>query len=264
MEQIEVEPGVNLVAQVEGEGKPIVLIHGWGLNHEMWNFQIPYLTKRGYKVVAVDLRGFGNSGKPATGYDYDTWANDIGKVLEKLDLQNVTLVGYSIGGAISMYYAATRADPRIEKLALVAAAGPYVTLDVGNPLGSVPRSFFDETVNLLNNGQLADAFKLFHKIVFPGMSLPTLEWIEGMLSSASQQALVGGIEAMRDKDLRQDLPKIRVKTKIFHGFEDPFVTNLLVLEQRRLIAGATFAWFWSSGHGLFFEEVGKLNRELDW
>jgi pimeloyl-ACP methyl ester carboxylesterase len=96
------------------------------------------------------------------------------------------------------------------------------------------------------------------------MSLPTLEWIEGMLSSASQQALVGGIEAMRDKDLRQDLPKIRVKTKIFHGFEDPFVTNLLVLEQRRLIAGATFAWFWSSGHGLFFEEVGKLNRELDW
>lgn len=255
---------MNLVAQVEGEGKPIVLIHGWGLNHEMWNFQIPYLTQRGYKVVAVDLRGFGNSGKPGTGYDYDTWANDIGTVLEKLDLQNVTLVGYSIGGAISMYYAATRADPRIEKLALVAAAGPYMTLDVDNPLGSVPRPFFDETIKLLNNGQLEEAFKLFQKTVFPGISLPTLEWIEGMLSSADPLALVGGIKAMSNEDLRQDLPKIRVKTKIFHGFEDPFVTNFLVLEQQRLIMDATLAWFWSSGHGLFFEEVGKLNRELDW
>jgi non-heme chloroperoxidase len=264
MEQIEVEPGVNLFAQVEGEGRPIVLIHGWGLNHEMWNFQIPYLMQRGYKVVAVDLRGFGNSDKPAAGYDYETWANDIGKVLDNLELQNVTLVGYSIGGAIVMHYAATRADPRIEKLGLVAAAGPYVTLDASNPWGSVPQSFFDETITLLNNGQLEEAFKLFHKIVFPGMNLATLEWIESMLSSASQQALVGGIEAMRDKDLRQDLPKISVKTKIFHGFEDPFVPNLLIFEQKRLIAGATLAWFWMSGHGIFFEEVGKLNKELDW
>jgi non-heme chloroperoxidase len=135
---------------------------------------------------------------------------------------------------------------------------------MGNPLGSVPHSFFDETVTLLNSGKFADAFNLFHKIVFPHMSLPTLEWIEGMFSSASQKALVGGIEAMRDKDLRQDLPKIRVKTKIFHGFEDPFVTNWLVLEQKRLIAQSTLAWFWRSGHGIFFEEVNKLNSELDW
>jgi pimeloyl-ACP methyl ester carboxylesterase len=124
---IEVENGVKIFAQVQGEGKPIVLIHGWGLNHEMWNAQIPYLTEHGYKAVAVDLRGFGNSDKPVAVYDYDTWANDIGKVLEALDLQNVTLVGYSIGGAISMYYAATRSDPHVEKLALVAAAGPCVT-----------------------------------------------------------------------------------------------------------------------------------------
>jgi pimeloyl-ACP methyl ester carboxylesterase len=135
---------------------------------------------------------------------------------------------------------------------------------MGNPLGSVPHSFFDETVTLLNSGKFADAFNLFHKIVFPHTSLPTLEWIEGMFSSACQKALVGGIEAMRDKDLRQDLPKIRVKTKIFHGFEDPFVTNWLVLEQKRLIAQSTLAWFWRSGHGIFFEEVNKLNSELDW
>ncbi|MEI7827653.1 MAG: alpha/beta hydrolase [Euryarchaeota archaeon] len=260
---IDVEPGVKVFAQIEGEGKPIVLIHGWYLNHDMWKFQIPYLTAHGYQAIAIDLRGFGQSSKPKTGYDYKTWANDIEKVIAALDLQHVTLAGYSIGGAISMYYLSTRTDPRIEKLALVAAAGPCATIRWDNPHG-LPREFFDETILLLSLGQYAYAFQQFYQIAFPTASPPMLQWIGNMFKSASKQALIGGLKEMRDQNLKKDLVKIGVKTRIFHGFWDLFVPRALAKEQASLIKGAIRRWFWRSGHGLFFEEADKLSRELDW
>jgi len=260
---IDVEPGVKVFAQIEGEGKPIVLIHGWYLNHDMWKFQIPHLTAHGYQAIAIDLRGFGQSSKPQTGYDYKTWANDIEKVITALDLQHVTLAGYSIGGAISMYYLSTRTDPRIEKLALVAAAGPCVTIRQDNPRG-LPSQFFDEAISLINLGQYTDAFQLFQNITFPTASPPMIQWIEDMFRSASQQALIGGLTEMRDQNLKMDLLKIGIKTRIFHGFWDLFVSNALANEQASLITGSIRRWFWTSGHGLFFEEADKLCRELDW
>lgn len=91
---IDVESG-QIFAQVEGEGKPIVLLHGFALTHEMWKYQVPSLKNNGYKVVAIDLRGFGSSKMVPGAYTYDVWANDLGVALDELHLQHVTLAGFT-------------------------------------------------------------------------------------------------------------------------------------------------------------------------
>ena len=106
-----------------GEGKPIVLVHGWPSSHLIFEYQMVALAERGYRVVGLDLRGFGQSDKPWHDNDFDTWATDLGAVIAALDLRDATLAGYSMGGAIAMHYAATRQEQRVTKLALLAAAG---------------------------------------------------------------------------------------------------------------------------------------------
>jgi pimeloyl-ACP methyl ester carboxylesterase len=105
MPMVNVAKDVNLYVQDWGKGKPIVLIHGWPLSHRMWEYQAAGIVNHGYRVVAVDLRGYGYSDKPWEGNDYDTWANDIGKVIKDRNLRDVTLAGFSMGGAIVMHYA---------------------------------------------------------------------------------------------------------------------------------------------------------------
>ncbi len=266
---IEVEPGVKIFAQVEGKGKPksIVLIHGWALTHDMWKLQVPYLQQHDYQVVAIDLRGFGASDKPPAGYSYHTWANDVETVIKKLDLQHITLVGYSIGGAIAMYYAATRAKPGIEKLTLVAAAGPYMTWDLNRPLDNVwghTVGFWDALIFLVNCGRGGYAFQQFYESAFPKMDAQDVQWLKDMLASASPQAMIGGLEEIRNKDLRKDVSKISVQTRVFGGVVDPLVRYGLVEEQHHLIKDAKLTTFWRSGHCLFFEEADKLKHELDW
>lgn len=267
-EYIEIEPGVRVFAQIEGEGKPIVLVHGWALNHEMWKYQVPYLKNHGYQVVAIDLRGFGDSDKPHQRYTYKTWADDLGKVIEALNLQNATLVGYSIGGAIAMYYITTRADPRVEKLVLVSAAGPYMTCSLENMadhwacFGRDP-IFFDGLVFLIVNQKDEYAIRQFYNNMLLGMEPEDFQWIQRMLQSGSPEALVGGLEEMRDKDLRDNLREVSVPTRIVSGLTDTLVPVALAEVQHRLIAGATLTHL-QAGHGLFFEQKDQLNRELAW
>lgn len=99
--------GVNISVEDIGTGKPIVFIHGWPVNHKMFEYQFTELPKHGYRCVGIDLRGFGDSDKPWDGYQYDTMADDVKAVLDTLNLQNVTLVGFSMGGAISSIYSSS-------------------------------------------------------------------------------------------------------------------------------------------------------------
>jgi len=167
-----------------------------------------------------------------------------------------------------MYYVTTRVDPRIEKLALVAAAGPYMSWSVENVLYNWRcrhhHKFWDGLIFLINNQQHDYAFHQFYEGAFPRMvEFEDVGWIQRMLDSASPQALIGGLEEMRDKDLRKDLGEIHVTTRIVGGRTDPLVPFTLVEDQHSLIADATLTMFWG-GHGLFFEQADKLNRELNW
>ena len=114
--------GVNINVEDIGTGTPIVFIHGWALNHNMFEYQFTELPKHGYRCIGIDLRGFGDSDKPWDGYNYDTMTDDVRAVFDTLNLDNATLVGFSMGGAIAVHYMSRHQGFGISKLVLIGAA----------------------------------------------------------------------------------------------------------------------------------------------
>ncbi len=279
-QSIQIDDDATIYAKIEGQddGKPIVLVHGFALNHTMWKYQVPYLKKKGYRVVAIDLRGFGDSWNPnqpqkAEEYTYETWANDLGTVLEKLDLHDVTLAGYSMGGAVAMQYM-SGPHPRVEKLVLVSATGPNMQEDLPPPDDSRLKATcwgFEAFTVLIRDFESVGSDKAFEK--FTLLTFPTIQgvdliggtndvqWIRDMFESASHQALVGGLTEMRNRDLTQGVSTISTPTIICHGLFDPFVPFALGKHLESLIEDATFTTL-MGGHGVFFEQAEELNRAL--
>src|SRR5688500_14655970 len=126
-EYIEVEPNVRLHVSDFGEGKPVVLIHGWPLSDAMYEYQYAALIQKGFRVIGITLRGFGLSDKPAGKYDYDVFADDIKVVLDKLKIEGATIGGFSMGGATVIHYVAKYNGAHVSKLALFGAAAPVWT-----------------------------------------------------------------------------------------------------------------------------------------
>ena len=124
-----------------GSGRPVVLIHGWPLDSDMWEYQSVFLASQGLRVVAYDRRGFGRSSQPWSGYDYDTLADDLKALLDKLDLNDATLVGFSMGGGEVARYMSRHGGARVAKAVLLAAVTPYLALTSDNPRRRRPRCF---------------------------------------------------------------------------------------------------------------------------
>src|SRR5688572_27032261 len=118
-----------------GQGKPVVLIHGWPLDNQMWEFQIPALVQSGHRVIAYDRRGFGKSSKPWDGYEYDTLSEDLKLLIEQLDLHEVTLIGFSMGGGEVVRYISRYGSDRVSRIVLLGAVTPSMKLTSVNPDG---------------------------------------------------------------------------------------------------------------------------------
>lgn len=256
MPMFEVAPGVQLFAQNWGSGKPLLFIHGWSDNHRVFEYQMLKLAEWGYQAIGVDLRGFGLSDKPWDGNDYDTWADDVEKVIAMLDLQEVLLIGYSMGGAVAAHYAATRQDPRVTQLALLGATMPYYA--------STP--VIKQMLDALIEGTLADHGKMAHewlrRIIHTHLSIVLSLWYEQASTLVSLRAALCGLEELRDRDLRPEIGNIRIPTRIFYGVHDKVVPFALIEEQLRLIPDSTLVRFEHSGHMLYYDEKDKLNEEL--
>lgn len=240
----------------------ILFVHGWPVSGAMFEYQFNTLPARGIRVVTVDLSGFGRSQGNWGSYDYDVWADDIRTVIDGLSLPEITLVGFSMGGAVAMHYMARHRGHGVGRLALLGAAGPCLGLKADNP-GGVPRAVHDGLVaaSLTDRAKLNADFgkSLFHKAVSPEMD--RFFWQLGM--EASARATTRGVEELRDRDLRPGLASIHVPTLICHGIHDAVIPFALGAEvQRRLISGSTLVRFEDSGHGLFLDERDKLNDEL--
>ena len=236
-------------------------MHGWPSNHLIFEAQSVALARRGYRVVAIDMRGFGQSDQPWDGNDYDTWASDIGAVLAALDLREVTLAGYSMGGAIAMHYVATHHDNRVTRLALLATAGPCLLVKPDNPQG-LPPQVFDGILQGIAADRPAFFSAYIPNLFVHPVSAAYGRWFEDVVLAASPYATLRGIEEGRDRDLRHELAAIRIPTRIFHGVKDQVVPFAFAEMQQRLIAGATLVRFEQSGHGLFLDEKDKLTDEL--
>lgn len=261
MTKVKVSGDVHLNVQDWGEGKPIVLIHGWPLSHRMFEYQAAGIVNHGDRVVAIDLRGYGESDKPWEGNDYDTWADDIGKVIRNQGLKDATLAGFSMGGAIAMHYVATHNDPRVTKLALLAAAGPCLIKKSDNP-GGVPKEIWDQFIA----AEMADRAQFkheFNKNFFANPVSPELNnWFESIGMQVDAHASLRGLEELGTRDLREEIGNIKIPTRIFHGVKDKIVPFAMAEVQSRLIPGAQVVRFENSGHGLFYDEGDRFFEEL--
>ncbi|UYZ63365.1 alpha/beta fold hydrolase [Hymenobacter weizhouensis] len=251
----------------QGQGTPVVLIHGWPATYEMWEHQLAELPKHGMRVVAYTRRGFGNSSKPWNGYDYDTFADDLKAVLDELDLQNVTLVGFSMGGGEVARYMSRHGGARVSKVVFVAAVTPFLLKTDDNPDG-VDKDTFDDMVDNIRKDRfdfLASFGKKFYGVglVSHPVSQATLDWTQSMCQLASPRATEACVRAFSETDFRRDLAAIQVPTLVIHGDNDQTVPikssgNLM----GNYLKHATYITYEGAPHGLFITEKDKLNQDL--
>jgi len=140
-EYITTEPNVNLRIRDYGKGKPVILIHGWPLSNEMWEYQIEALVNSNCRVIAYDRRGFGKSSQPWNGYDYDTMTDDLKTIIDALQLSDITLVGFSMGGGEVVRYFSRYGGKGVSKAILVSSVTPYLLKTEDNPEGTSKEKF---------------------------------------------------------------------------------------------------------------------------
>jgi non-heme chloroperoxidase len=262
-EYIEVEKSVKLHVTDLGEGKTVVLIHGWPLSDAMYEYQYQDLVPKGFRIVGITLRGFGKSDKPYGKYNYDIYADDIKVVLDKLNIKDATLGGFSMGGAIAIHYVAKYNAAHINKLVLFGAAAPVWTKRADYPFG-----FSKEDVNGLiqlsttNRPQLLENFGKIFGATETALPTGLGNWLGGINFEASPYATTQSLIALRDTDLRSELSKINVPTAIFHGVKDKICEFALAEQMQKGIRSSYIVKFENSGHGLFLEELEKFNDEL--
>lgn len=251
----------------QGQGAPIVLIHGWPQSHEAWTYQLGELPKHSLRVVAYTRRGFGNSSKPFGGYDYDTLADDLKAVLDTLDLQNVTLVGFSMGGGEVARYMSRHGGARVAKVVFVSAVTPYLLKTDDNPDG-VDKSTFDDIQKNIAKDRF-DFLQTFGKQFYGEgplsnpVSKGVLDWSFGMASLGSHQATVACAHAFAETDFRQDLQGIRVPALVIHGADDKTVPIKNSGDRMtQYLPHATYITYDGAPHGLFITEKDKLNQDL--
>jgi pimeloyl-ACP methyl ester carboxylesterase len=262
-EYIEVEPNVRLHITDAGEGRPIVLIPGWPLSDEMYEYQYNDLINNNFRVIGITLRGFGKSDKPYGSYDYDVHASDIRKILKELKIRDAVLGGFSMGGAIAIRLAATDEGAYISKLALFGAAAPIWTKRNDFPY-NIPKSDVDDLIALNHEDRpklLANFGKIF-SATETALNEGIAMWLNGINISSSSYAMGQCLIALRDTDLRADLAKIVIPTLIMHGKKDKICSFDLAEQMKAGISNSRIVAFESSGHSLFLEETHKFNAEL--
>ena len=212
------------VEDTGGPGRPVVLIHGWPLSGESWDGQVADLAAAGLRVVRYDRRGFGQSDKPKKGYDYDTLADDLDGVLTELDLHDVSLVGFSMGGGEVARYIARHGEDRLHSVVFAAAVPPYLAQTDDNPDGPLTQELADE----FEKGLSADRDAFFDQFTTGFFSVgDELKVAEAQRQAAinlchqsDQRAALGCLEAFGTTDFREDLPKVTVPTLVLHGDSD--------------------------------------------
>ena len=215
---------IEIYYEDHGTGAPVVLIHGFPLSGASWEKQVPVLLEAGHRVITYDRRGFGNSSQPTIGYDYDTFAGDLSTLMEKLDLRDVTLVGFSMGTGEVTRYLGTHGSDRVHKAALLGPVPPFLLKTSDNPEG-VDRSVFDGIMAAIVADRPAflksfmDDFYNVDELRGTRVSDQAwqMSWNLGVTASA-----IGTLACVPAwlTDFRGDLPRIDVPTLVVQGIED--------------------------------------------
>ena len=260
---VQVEPDVKIyVEDVNRHSQKIILfVHGWPANHKLFEYQFSALPAMGYRCIGIDIRGFGKSDKPFFGYSYDRIADDIRSVVDTLGIANFTLAGHSVGGAIVIRYMGRHNGYGVSKLAVFGAAAPSFVERPGFQYGLTINDVNNLILQTYNNRpqMLADLTKMFF---YQKITQPFSDWFFQLGIEAAGYSTAGVLNSLRDETLFTDITKIHVPTLILHGVHDRICLPPLASVLHHAIRHSKLVWFEESGHGLFWEERNKFNREL--
>ena len=258
---------IELYYEDHGSGSPVVLIHGWPLNGDAWEKQTAALLASGHRVITYDRRGFGRSSKPATGYNYDTFAADLDVVLSALDLTGVSLVGHSMGTGEITRYIGKFGTKRLRKAVLIGTLGPYLVKAHDNPEG-IDASVFSG----IQAGIKADrpaammAFlKNFYSVGGADGKLVSDLVIQAnwtVAIGASPRGTLACVDAWLE-DFRKDILRNDLPTMMIHGDDDRILpADFTSRRQAKMIKGVKFIEIKGGSHGLPWTHAEEINAAL--
>jgi non-heme chloroperoxidase len=258
---------INIYYKDWGSGQPVVFSHGWPLSADAWEDQMFYLASRGYRVIAHDRRGHGRSSQPWDGNDMDTYADDLAKLVDALDLKDAIHVGHSTGGGEVARYIGRHGTKRVAKAVLIGAVPPLMLKTAANP-GGLPMEVFDG----IRANVLADRSQFWKELSMPfyGYNRSGAKISEGVRESFWLQSMMAGfpasyfcIKAFSETDLTEDLKKIDVPTLILHGDDDQIVPIAdSALLSSKLIKNAQLKIYKGAPHGLCTTHKNQVNEDL--
>lgn len=258
---------VDLYYEDHGDGQPVVLIHGYPLDGHSWEKQSAALLAAGYRVITYDRRGFGRSGQPTTGYDYDTFADDLKIVMDTLDLTDAVLVGFSMGTGEVGRYLGSYGSTRVAKAAFLSSLEPFLLRTDDNPEG-VPQEVFDGILAAVKADRYAYFTEFYKSFYNTDENLGTRLSEEALRNSwnvAAGSSWFASSAAVPTwlTDFRADIPKIDVPALILHGTAD----NILPIDAtgrrfHKLLPSATYVEIEGAPHGLLWTHGDEVNRAL--
>ena len=258
---------IKIHYEIHGSGKPVVFIHGWPLSGSMWEYQLTYLTQKNIQCIVYDRRGFGKSDRPHTGYDYDCLAKDVKVLLDELNLDEVTLVGFSMGGGEVARYFTLFGGARVKKVVLIGSILPYLTQTPDHPEGS-PREELEKIGYAITEDR-PGFFEGFKRVFYGAdkyrkVSDAFLQDAQVKIMDASPFATLECAKSFSFTDFREELKNIQVPCLIIHGDADEIVPKAATSDiAAKKISGAEYKIYKGAPHGLWFTDKDKLNKDLE-
>ena len=258
---------IELYYEDHGSGSPVVLIHGWPLSGASWEKQVAALLAAGHRVITYDRRGFGKSSQPATGYDYDTFAEDLNKLVTGLDLRDFALVGFSMGGGEVARYLGTYGAERVSKAVFMAAVPPFLLKTPDNPNG-LDKSVFDGIKKAITADRPAFLAKFladFYNVdVLGGKQISDevvrLSW--NIAAGASAKGTLDCVTAWYT-DFRKDLSRVEVPTLVIHGDADRILPIAVTgTATQKAVKNSRLVVVKGGPHGLNWTHADQVNAEL--
>jgi len=258
---------IDLYYEDHGSGQPVILIHGYPLNGASWEKQVPALLKAGHRVITYDRRGFGKSSQPTTGYNYDTFAEDLHKLIAHLELREFALVGFSMGGGEVARYIGKYGSKGVSKAVIISGVPPFLLKTADNPEG-VDRSVFEGIQKAVAADRYAfftEFFKNFYNtdvVLNKRVSEQAVQASWNVAAGSSATASLACVPTWHE-DFRQDVAKMDVSTLVIHGDADR-ILPIAASGQRtaKLIKGARLSVVKDGPHCITWTHAEEVNAEL--
>jgi non-heme chloroperoxidase len=267
MSTISTRDGAEIFYKDWGSGPPVVFSHGWPLSSDAWEMQMLALASRGFRCIAHDRRGHGRSSQPSGGNDMDTYADDLARLIDTLDLRGATLVGHSTGGGEVARYVGRHGTARVARVVLVSAVPPLLLQTPASPRG-IPRQVFDE----LRAKLAADRSQFYRDLAVPffGANRAGADVSQGIRDAFWLQSMQGGLKghleciaAFSETDFTEDLKKIDVPALFLHGDDDQIVPiDVASRAAVKLVRGATLKVHERGPHGMPSTMAERLAADI--